>query len=201
MRSLVRCWAAVTLCALSAQCQTDSASRPGRYLAGAAAFYSGDYGKAFREWQPLAAAGNADGEFEIGNLYLNGLGVAKNCGEAVKWTRRAAGQGQAMAEVNLGDMFSNGECLRKDYAEALQWYQKAILHNDFDGAAALGDAYFYGKGVPIDYAEAAQWYRSVANTNDAELDDVRQSRAHSLNQLAWMYRLGKGVPADATRVP
>lgn len=189
MKCYIRCCTALVLFALRAQAQ--------HYLDGMAAFYDGDFSKAFREWQQLAITGEADSEYEIGNLYLKGLGVAKNCTEAVKWTRRAADQSQSMAEVSLGDMLSSGECLRKDYSEAMQWYRRAVSRNELDGAAGLGDAYYYGRGVPVDYSEAARWYARAANADVSQLDDCRQSRIHSLTRLAWMYKRGNGVPLDS----
>ena len=58
-------------------------------------------------------------------MYANGLGVAKDEAEAVKWYRKAAEQGNAYGQNNLGKMYANGLGVAKDEAEAVKWFRKA----------------------------------------------------------------------------
>ena len=46
----------------------------------------------------LADQGQAEAEYHLGLMYLNGAGVAKNKKEAVKWLRKAADQDQAIGQ-------------------------------------------------------------------------------------------------------
>ena len=51
----------------------------------AAAYNRGDYATAVRLWQPLANGGDADAQFNLGQLYYRGRGVPQDYAEAAKW--------------------------------------------------------------------------------------------------------------------
>jgi len=89
---------------------------------GFAAHKAGDYVKAMKEWKPLAHAGNSTAQFEIGLLYEDGWGVARNYRESVKWYRLAAEQDNAKAQVNLGLMYAYGNGVIEDYNAAHMWF-------------------------------------------------------------------------------
>ena len=57
--------------------------------AGEAAFKSGEYETALREYRPLAEQGDAGAQV----MYHNGLGAHQDFAEAMKWFRLAAEQG------------------------------------------------------------------------------------------------------------
>ena len=57
---------------------------------GNAAYKSGDYATALREWTPLAKQGNADAQTFLGMMYAGGQGVPQNYKTALKWWRLAA---------------------------------------------------------------------------------------------------------------
>ena len=44
----------------------------------------GDYQTAFKLWLPLAEQGNANTQFNLGNMYYEGKGVKQDYAEAVK---------------------------------------------------------------------------------------------------------------------
>ena len=52
-----------------------------------------------------AEQGDADAQFNLGQMYREGLEVAQNYKEAVKWYRLSAEQGHAGAQCNLGMMY------------------------------------------------------------------------------------------------
>jgi hypothetical protein len=64
-------------------------------------------------------------QFLIGFKFENGLGVAEDKAEAMRWYRLAAAQGYAAAQNNLGWMFDNGLGVAEDKAEAVRWYRLA----------------------------------------------------------------------------
>src|SRR5262245_60877855 len=90
-----------------------------------AAYDRGDYATALRLWRPLANQGDADAQFSLGLMYLNGQGVPQNYAEALKWFRLAAEQGRADAQNNFGVMYHNGLGVPQNYAEAAKWYRLA----------------------------------------------------------------------------
>ena len=54
-----------------------------------------DYAKAKEEFRTAADAGDAEAQFQLGELYLNGLGVTKSPRYAVQWYEKAVAQGLA----------------------------------------------------------------------------------------------------------
>ena len=76
---------------------------------GAAAYKSGDYAAALREWRALAEQGHAPAQLELGGLYFMGKGVPQDYAEAVKWYRKAAEQGNILAQDMLGLMYKKGK--------------------------------------------------------------------------------------------
>ena len=69
-----------------------------------AAFVRGDYEIAIKELRPLAEQGNAEAQKNLGKMYADGRGVAKDRAEAVKWYRKAADQGHTEAQKVLRDI-------------------------------------------------------------------------------------------------
>jgi TPR repeat protein len=49
-----------------------------------------------------AEQGDASAQFNLGQIYRKGKGVAQNDAEAAKWYRKAAEQGHVKAQYNLG---------------------------------------------------------------------------------------------------
>jgi TPR repeat protein len=100
---------------------------------GAAAYKSGDYATALREWTPLAKQGSASAQYSLGEMYENGWGVPQNFESAVKWYRLAAEQGHASAQYKLKKikprLVSKGidECLYKEVAKITGPESKKIV--------------------------------------------------------------------------
>ncbi len=92
---------------------------------GMAAYNRGDYATAIREWRPLAKQGVADAQYNLGVMYVEGLGVPQNYAKAVGWWRKAAEQGHATAQYNLGVAYHNGEGVPQNYAQAHMWHDLA----------------------------------------------------------------------------
>ena len=97
---------------------------------GLAAAQAGDFATALKEWKPLAEAGDAVAQFNLGVMYDIGDGVPQDYAEAVKWYRLAAEQGYVAAQYNLGTMYDNGKGVPQDYAEAVKWYRLAAEQGD-----------------------------------------------------------------------
>src|SRR3546814_13235721 len=67
---------------------------------GVDAWQAGNYQAAVAEWRPLAIAGDADAQFNLGQAYKPGRGVPTDLTQAEAWYRRAAKQGPLQAEDN-----------------------------------------------------------------------------------------------------
>ena len=81
--------------------------------AGRAAYDAGDYAKAYAEFSALARQGNAIAQYELGNMYRLGRGVAQDEAEAARRYRRAAAQGDAPSQFWLGLMYQLGKGVPK----------------------------------------------------------------------------------------
>jgi uncharacterized protein len=81
-----------------------------------------DFGVAMRWFRKAASQEDATAKFKIGFMYLEGLGVKKDCPEAMKWLRQAADQGYPNAQAMIGEMYNVGSCgIKQDYGEAYFW--------------------------------------------------------------------------------
>ena len=74
-----------------------------------------------------ADAGNYCAQFELGMMYLNGVGVEKSPEKGIELLRLAAGEGHADAQHTLGLMYNHGRNVERDPEAALEWYYKAGL--------------------------------------------------------------------------
>ena len=72
-----------------------------------------------------AAQGDAQAQFYLGLMYLQGKGIPEDKKEALRWFRKAAAQGDAQAQSMLGGMYTLGQGVPEDDKEAARWYHKA----------------------------------------------------------------------------
>ena len=68
---------------------------------------------------------NADAQYIVARMYLNGKGTNKDEGEAFVWLSKSAEQGYKDSMYGLGWMYGSGKGVDKDYFKAIEWYQKA----------------------------------------------------------------------------
>ena len=134
---------------------------------GVNAFENGDFAAALGEWQPLAEQGNSDAQYNLGLMYENGDGVARDDTEALKWYRLSADLGDAKAQYKLGLMYNNGKGVPQDYKEAVKWYTLSVEQGDADAQNNFGFLYSNGHGVLQDYVRAHMWY-NIAASNGSE---------------------------------
>jgi len=129
---------------------------------GTAAYQAGDYTRAYNEWLPLARAGNAAAQRNIGQLYRLGLGVPKDLKVAANWYRLAAEQGLARAQANLGVMYLRGEGVERDPQTAASWFRKAAEQGHAISQYNLALMLEQGYGVSRDRSRAATWFERAA---------------------------------------
>jgi TPR repeat protein len=68
-----------------------------------------------------AEKGNAVGQYNLGQVYNQGLGVREDYTQAASWYRKAAEQGHAKAQYNLGYMYALGLGVPQDMVQAYMW--------------------------------------------------------------------------------
>ncbi len=111
--------------------------------AGIEAYGRGDYAAALGQWRPLAARGNADAMFNLGQAYRLGRGIPIDLGAAEDWYTDAARLGHVDAQTQLGMMlFQNG------YPRAaMSWLRKAADKGEARAQLVYGTALYNGDGV------------------------------------------------------
>lgn len=132
---------------------------------GANAWNQGDYAKAIAEWRPLALAGDADAQFNMGQAYKLGRGVERNLVVALDWFHKAALQGQARAGDNYGLLlFEQGQ-----QQEAMPYIRAAAERGEPRAEYVYATALFNGDLAPKD------WVRAYALMTRASQAGLRQA--------------------------
>ena len=124
----------------------------------ALALERGDYATAMRELRPLAERGHAAAQFNLGLIYANGQGLAKDDVLARQWWEKAAVQGHAEAQANLGVLLVYARGGPQDYKMAVYWLRLSANQGNDLAQRKLGLMYERGDGVQQDYVRAYMWY-------------------------------------------
>ena len=119
----------------------------------------------FAKTVKAAEAGNAEAQFELGNMYFYGRnGTPINNPLALTWYQKAAEQGYAAAQFAMGQMYAIGFTVQKNMSEAVKWYQKAAEQGHMEAIQKL--ALYYEGGNVENYSEAAKWYQKAVEQGD-----------------------------------
>lgn len=153
----------------------------GEFQDGVDAAARGDYEAALGHWRPLAEAGHVDAQFNLGLLYDNGAGVARDLVQAAAWYRRAAKAGDSTAQSYLAEMYARGHGVERNFTEAVEWYRKAAFQRDGMAAYNLAILYASGRGVPVDDIYAYAWL-SVAEASGQSTNGVLQTMASGMSE-------------------
>ena len=111
-----------------------------------------------------AERGDAEAQYRLGEMYLNGSRVRQSDKKAFKWYMRAAEQGHSDAQTSVSFLYDMGWGVGEDPAEAARWSRLSAEQNNPFGQDNLGVFYMYGRGVNQSYTEAYAW-TSVALAN------------------------------------
>ena len=134
----------------------------------------------------IDASVNATLLADIGEMYFNGNGVAKDPVEAARLLKTAADQGHAKVQYTLGSMYFHGNGVAKDAAgrpqaeatEAAKLLQLAADQGHAKAQCHLGSMYYIGAGVQEDHFEAARLWKLAS-----AYDQGDQKTRGALNQL------------------
>jgi TPR repeat protein len=147
-----------------------------------AAARNGDYETALAIWEPLARAGNARAQNNIGACFAGGLGVARDTGLAYRWLSLSAEAGDPVGQRNLASLLFRGEGIAPDYQRAAALYRQAAEQND----AEAQDMLLEGDLIEPDFAEARRWALAAAKNGSAS----------SMTRLGMLYHNAIGVTRD-----
>ncbi len=145
-----------------------------------------DYNSTYITVKTQADAGLASAQFELGLMFENAIGVAKNMQQAAAWYGRAAQQGHAQAQTNLGVLYARGVGVPRNDPYAVAWFRKAAEQGLAKAQYDLAYMYANGLGTPKDDQLANDWYRKAA----------AQGVVRAQYNLGEIYSRGVGVPQD-----
>ncbi len=101
--------------------------RDAEFELGVAAFRAEDFEAAWFRFWGLARSGDAESQFNLGQLYRLGRGIQRDMVQARRWYERAAERGYAPAQFQLGVMWERGDGVPVDRLEARNWYARAAM--------------------------------------------------------------------------
>lgn len=122
-----------------------------------------------------AEAGDAVAQNDLGVCLSDGVGVAQDKKEAVRWFRKAAVNGNALAQSALGTCYFIGSGVEQDKREAVKWFTKSAEQGFSVMQYMVGTCYENGEGVEKDKNEAVKWY-TKAKENGIDEDVQRMRR-------------------------
>lgn len=163
------------------------------------AWQRGDAAAAVQIWQPLAAKGDADAAFNLGQAYRLGKGVPLDLATAQGWFERAARKGHVDAQATLGLLlFQSG-----NRVGAMRWLSAAADAGEPRAMLMVGTALYNGDGIAADpvkaYAyvsRAAAQGLAPAKATLADLDQVMP-----LEQRKQGVALAQKMAAGAAKAP
>lgn len=150
--------------------------------AGSLAFRSGDFVRAYKEFEPLAKSGDDRAQYLLGVMNREGKGAAKDPKVAASWFHRSALQRNDAAQAALGELYEAGDGGSQDYSKAAHWYGVAAEQRNPVAQYHLGHFHEEGLGgKDKDLVEALMWYYLAATQ---EQPDDRDTSANLMPILA-----------------
>ena len=157
-----------------------------------------DFQKAMTLLLLEANRGNGFACYDIGQMYLLGLGCDPDEEEAQKWFRdalKAFHRAEASAEkkgylrYRIGKCHAYGHGTEQNYEESARWLQQAVEDENPFAAYSLGGQYLRGQGVEQSDSEAYSLYYMAATHE-------KQPNAYAQYQLGRMCRDGIGTEVN-----
>lgn len=120
-------------------------------------YHGGDKSSLFEKAEALANEGHSGGQYLLGELLADGIGVTKDESRAIAWYRRAAEAGHLHAMNSLGGAYQWSIGVPPDMSAAAKWYRAAAEGGIPSAQLALAKMYAEGEGVAQDFREAHKW--------------------------------------------
>jgi len=160
--------------------------------AGIAAANSGDFKTSVKEWEPLAKAGNAEAQYNLGALLLSDKIGQTNVKSGMQWLEKAAASGHLAASYALGMIFYTGyeKEVPQDRKRAYKLFEQGAQRGYAPSQFGIGMMLMNGEGVKQDPKAAAAWLTKAAD----------QGHAMAQYNLAMYYAHGQDGKKDPALV-
>ena len=145
-----------------------------------------------------AEAGNGLAMYDLGKMYLSGLGGCMDEAMAQHWFSRAYNAFLQMEQTDkkkdywqyrIGKLYALGHGIEQNYKQSAEWFAKAMASGNSLAAYSLGGQYYRGQGVEKD-THAFKLFTIAAA-------DEKRPNAYAQYQLGKMYADGCGTAVDA----
>jgi len=168
---------------------------------GLAALEKGDYRTAMKEFQAGAKEGDAEAEYQLGELYRLGRGASVSVPLATKCYEQALAQGHANAGARLGCMLWDG---RKDRARAATLLRKAAEDGSVIAQYKLA---LVGTVAGLTEEQELEWLAKAAESGHAdaqyryglEFKEGKRVTASAEDALVWLRKAAEQGHPEAHR--
>lgn len=123
----------------------------------------------FKKTRAQAGQGNPESQYELGNMYIKGIGTDVDYPHAISTYEQSAGQGSSKAAYKLGLIYYEGTGVPVNMKTAFGWFRKAATDNHA-AQYYLGKMYAAGQGTARDNALALEW---LSKAVDGGFDQAR----------------------------
>jgi uncharacterized protein len=148
-----------------------------------------DFAAAHAIYLSLANQNDAKACYNLGLMYQDGDGVAKNLDEAAKWYTKSADLGYKEAQYTLGALVFQRQIQSISYRQAVTYYEQAAKQGHVKSQLNLGMLYFRGDVIAQDLPAAVQWLSLAASNNSSEAQGY----------LAQLHQQGAGVDQNTVK--
>ncbi len=163
------------------------------YNIGLQAYQLKNYTGAFNAWKLGAFEGDAEAQYNLGVLYIEGKGAPRDPEKAHYWFLRAAGQQHPEAQYNLGHLYIEGLGVQADGQEGMSWWRMASDNGYSLAAYNLGRAYYAGLNGEVDLTKAKQWFEVAAQQGEPRSKEFLEVYAA---QFSGSTASQEGLPAE-----
>jgi TPR repeat protein len=124
----------------------------------------------FEKTASEAGKGDRDSLYDIGNMYMEGVGTHIDYSKAITSFEQSAGLGHIKAAYKLGLIYHEGSGVKQNSKRAFKWFRQAASEGYPAAQYYLGKLYADGAGVRKNQAEALAWFRKAV---DGGFDQAR----------------------------
>ena len=159
----------------------------GSILAWSTAFaFQDDYvwQERFKKQSALADQGNADAQYDVGEMYEKGSGVAPDLKKAFAWFDKSANQGHVKAQFKVAYMYYKGQGVDANVNKAYQLMEKPANDGNVRAQFYLAQMLANGDGVKSDHDEAFTWYSRSSLGGYKPADDALAELKRAMTEKA-----------------
>jgi chemotaxis protein histidine kinase CheA len=117
-----------------------------------------------------AESGNGKSQYEIGNMFMTGIGADIDYGKALSFYEKSAAQGYNKAAYKLGLIYYEGTGVSTNKKTAFKWFSSAAENNYAVAQYYLGKLYAAGQGTKRNNKLALEWLTKAV---DGGFDQAR----------------------------